>query len=70
MIFTSARIGLYEFNKYISDKNAHDLARICDENNISDNDKKTLQKFVSIYGERNNVLQELETLDEYVNPVS
>ena len=53
--------------KYISDKNAHDLARICDENDVAENDKNALQKFVSIYGERNNVLQELETLDEYVN---
>ncbi len=53
--------------KYISDKNAHDLARICDENDVAEADKKALQKFVSIYGERNNVLQEIETLDEYVN---
>lgn len=53
--------------KYISDKNAHDLARICDENDVAENDKNALQKFVSIYGERNNVLQELKTLDEYVN---
>lgn len=56
--------------KFISDKNAHDLARICDENNISDNDKKTLQKFVSIYGERNAVLQDLEALSDYLNKES
>ncbi len=53
--------------KYISDKNAHDLSRICDENDVAEGDKKALQKFVSIYGKRNNVLQELETLGEYVN---
>lgn len=53
--------------KYISDKNAHDLARICNENDVAELDKKALRKFVSIYGERNNVLQELEVLDEYVN---
>ncbi len=56
--------------KYISDKNAHDLARICGENNVSDNDKKALQKFVSIYGERNTVLQELEALSDYLNEES
>ncbi len=53
--------------KYISDKNAHDLARICDENNVSENDKKTLQKFVSIYGERTTVLEEIETINEYTD---
>lgn len=53
--------------RYISEKNAHDLVRICDENNVSDNDKKALQKFVSIYGERNAVLQALEALNEYVS---
>lgn len=53
--------------KYISDKNAHDLARICDENNVLENDKKTLQDFVCIYGERNTVLQQLEALSEYVD---
>lgn len=53
--------------KYISDKNSHDLARVCDENNVSLSDKKILQKFVSIYGERNAVLQELETLDKYID---
>lgn len=53
--------------KYIAEKNAHDLSRICDENSVTEADKKALQKFVSIYGERNNVLQELETLSKYVN---
>lgn len=50
--------------KYISDKNSHDLARICDENGVDENSKKILQKFVSIYGVRNSVLQELDTLKE------
>ncbi len=53
--------------KYISDKNAHDLVRICDENNVSETDKKLLQKFVAIYGERNAVLQELDTIDKYID---
>ncbi len=53
--------------KYISDKNSHDLARICDENNISCENKKMLENFVSIYGERSTVLQKLETLSECVD---
>ena len=53
--------------KYISDKNAHDLARICDQNNVLETDKKMLQKFVSIYGERNAVLGELDTLYKYTD---
>ncbi len=53
--------------KYISDKNAHDLARICDENGVAEFDKKALQKLVSIYGERNSVLQELGSLKEYIS---
>ena len=53
--------------KYISDKNAHDLARICDENNVAENHKNILSKFVSIYGERANVLQELEMICDYVD---
>ena len=51
--------------KFISDKNSHDLARICDENNVAELDKIALQNFVSIYGEQNAVLQKLE--DENVN---
>ena len=53
--------------KYISDKNSHDLARICDENNVTERDKFALQNFVSIYGERNAVLQKLETMSEYIS---
>ena len=53
--------------KYISDKNTHDLARICDENNVTEDNKKALSKFVSIYGERNTVLQELEAIYEYID---
>ena len=52
--------------KYISDKNSHDIARICDENNVSCEDKSALQNFVSIYGERNIVLQKLEASGGYI----
>ena len=53
--------------KYISDKNAHDLARICDENGVNESDKQTLEKFINIYGERKSVLQELDALSDYIN---
>lgn len=53
--------------KYISDKNSHDLARICDENSVAEKDKNTLENFVSIYGERQLVLKQLEAIEEYVN---
>ena len=53
--------------KYISDKNSHDLARICDENGVASDDKSALQSFVSIYGERDAVLQKLETLGSYIS---
>lgn len=53
--------------KYISDKNSHDLARICDENSVAEKDKNTLENFVSIYGERQSVLKQLEAIEEYVN---
>ncbi len=53
--------------KYISDKNSHDLARICDENSVAEKDKNTLQNFVSIYGERQSVLKQLVAIEEYVN---
>ena len=53
--------------KYISDKNSHDLARICDENNVAKESKEILQKFVGIYGERNGVLQELDALKDYLD---
>ena len=53
--------------KYISDKNSHDLARICDENNVSENGKLALEKFVSIYGDRQSVLQKIDALSEYIS---
>ena len=54
--------------KYISDKNSHDLSRICDENGVAENLKKALLDFVSIYGNRSTVLQKLDALNEYVSP--
>lgn len=53
--------------KYIADKNPHDLSRICDENDVDENLKNVLLSFVSIYGERNTVLQKLHTFGEYIS---
>lgn len=52
--------------KHISDKNSHDLLRVCDENGVEENAKNILLSFVSIYGERNAVLQKLDALGEYI----
>lgn len=53
--------------KYISDKNSHDLSRVCDENSVDESLKSILLNFVSIYGERNSVLQKLEALAQFVD---
>lgn len=53
--------------KFISDKNSHDLARICRENNVDADKLFALEKFVSVYGQRSDVLQKIDELSEYVN---
>ncbi len=53
--------------KYISDKNPHDLSRICDENGVDDKFKTVLLDFVSIYGERSAVLEKLTAISGYVS---
>ncbi len=57
-----------EVIKYISDKNSHDLSRVCDENNVEENLKNILLSFVAIYGERSSVLAKLDAISEYVAP--
>ncbi len=52
--------------KYLSDKNPHDLSRICDANNVSEELKNILLEFVSIYGNRDSVLQKLNDLSKYI----
>lgn len=52
--------------KYISDKNSHDLSRICNENGVEEKAKNILLNFVSIYGERNTVLRHLDALGGYI----
>lgn len=53
--------------KYISDKNSHDLARLCQKNGVDEAGQKALENFVCIYGERNTVLQKLDTVSKYIN---
>lgn len=53
--------------KYIAEKNPHDLSRVCDENSVDENLKNILLDFISIYGERNTVLEKLMSLGEYVS---
>lgn len=53
--------------KYISDKNSHDLAALCDEYNVSEALKGVLLGFVSVYGERGSVLEKIEEISEYVD---
>lgn len=49
--------------KFISDKNSHDLSCLCDEYGIKQEAKNILLNFVSIYGDRNLVLEKLDQID-------
>ena len=53
--------------KYISNKNSHDLACLCDEYRVEQDLKDTLLSFVYIYGERGIVLQKLEQIEGYIS---
>ena len=53
--------------KYISDKNSHDLAALCDEYNVGEALKVILLSFVSFYGERAFVLEKMEEISEYID---
>lgn len=55
-IFKSKAIGL------IAEKNAHDLKRLCVEYDIGSKYTDILCSFISIYGERNKVINDLETI--------
>ena len=46
----------------IADKNAHDLKRLCKEFGISEDGTSLICSFISVYGERNKVINELENL--------
>ena len=54
---------------YISEKNAHDLGRLCSEYGVSEENEKRLKLLITSYGERNAVISSLggesgEYLDE------
>ncbi|MDO4608734.1 MAG: ATP phosphoribosyltransferase regulatory subunit [Clostridia bacterium] len=49
--------------KFISDKNPHDLSRLCEQYNIEQGKGETLLQFVSIYGDRQSVLSKLASLN-------
>lgn len=53
--------------KFISNKNSHDLALLCDEWGVSENLKNILLGFISIYGNRSKVLKKIDELSEYVS---
>ncbi len=53
--------------KYISNKNSHDLSCLCDEYGVEQEIKNILLSFVSIYGERDIVLQKLDQINNYVS---
>ena len=47
---------------YISEKNSHDLYRLCTEYKISDHDSRRLCRLVSVYGDRAKVMDALEEI--------
>ena len=51
-----------EAASYIAEKNAHDLRRICVGYDVSSEETEKLCSFITIYGERETVLQALEPL--------
>ena len=46
--------------KCIGEKNVHSLSQICDENGIDEQKKELLQKLITLYGEPEEVISELE----------
>lgn len=48
--------------EYISRKNAHDLHRLCEDKGIAVEKCDLLSRFVTVYGERNQVLTQLEDM--------
>ncbi len=51
-----------EIARCVAEKNPHDLARICAEAGVSDEDSATLRDFLSIYGDMDSVLARLAPL--------
>ena len=59
-----------EIARCISEKNPHDLARVCAEAGISEGDTATLCDFVGIYGDMDTVLERLAPLARRFEAVS
>ena len=59
-----------EIARYISEKNPHDLARVCAEAGIGESDTATLCDFVGIYGDMDTVLERLAPLARRFEAVS
>lgn len=61
------RMFLQDAMRYFSQKNAHELSRVCDDFGVSEEDKRVLVSFVSIYGERKKVLSMIKDMSGYVS---
>jgi len=59
-----------EIARCISEKNTHDLARVCAEAGVSETDTAALRDFVSIYGDMDTVLTRLAPLARRYEAVS
>ena len=59
-----------EIARCISEKNTHDLSRVCAEAGVSDTDTAALRDFVSIYGDMDTVLTRLAPLARRYEAVS
>ena len=59
-----------EIARLISEKNPHDLARICAEAGVSETDTAALTDFVGIYGDMDTVLERLAPLSRRYEAVS
>lgn len=55
----SFRRGVMEF---ISEKNAHDLRRLCNDYGVAPDAALRLENFIKVYGKRNDVLARLESI--------
>ena len=51
----------------IAEKNAHDLNRLCCEYEVNEKDTKVICDFVKIYGKRNQVIEKLENIKDYLS---
>ncbi len=57
--------------KYIAEKNAHDLCKLCDEYDVEEHKKDRLVSLISTYGQRNKVIEMLKNIvdDECIGEI-